>query len=1035
MCRRWFSPLPILLSTLVAGWCVAARAADQTAVKKGSEDNRAAERAKSDHFEKRVRPLLLAKCVECHGPDEQEAGLRLDSGKGLFQGGDSGRVVIPGELDKSRLIQVVRGTGDVTMPPETKLKRAEIAALEKWVEDGALWPGYKSPKPPSSKRTKFTAEQKAFWAFQPVRDISPPRVDDASWPSAPIDSFILSRLEAADLKPAPAADKRVLLRRVTYDLTGLPPTPDEIEAFINDTSNKAFETVVNRLLASPRYGERWGRHWLDVARFAESAAHDGNNAYLHAWRYRDYVIDAFNNDEPYDNFIVEQLAGDLLEKTGNKQIDLERMVATGFLQVGPKPVVMRDKKQMLLDIADEQTAATGTAFLALTLGCARCHDHKFDPIPTVDYYSITGMFMSTHVMADFEPDSKWIEPEIEGPGGEKVIVMAVQDQPEPANMKVHLRGNYHTLGDEAPRRYLQVIAGEDHAPIQTAGSGRLELANWIASADNPLTARVMVNRIWQYHFGRGLVATSNDFGTRGEKPSHPELLDWLAKRFIESGWSIKAMHRLMLHSKTYQQAYVENPKAAQVDPDNRLLSSINRRRLSAEEFRDSLLAVSGDLDTQVGGTLFTSGYNFNDPKRTLAVVDIGDPEQYAPFNEPRRSVYLPMIRNQMPPVLTLFDMANEHESTAVRNQTTIAPQSLFLLNAPFVRQRSQALAARLHAEPKEKALDETARIRRLYLLVLGRPPDDEEIQSAYGFMEQYVSEIDPDGSWEQATERRVEPLATTSYEGLIRGTPGLVAYYRFNKQHDDESGRLVTANKVAPGQADGVLVGKPTLGQPGAIHAHSPDAAGNMSVALNGTDQRVTVEDVERLNVRTERMSVEYWVNPSEVREGMVIGRDNLSGGARYWKSNLFVRNVDGENKNVVSHEFFRNGGLRVQANSRSVAEVDLWTHVVMTFGDGWRRLYVNGLLADELSASGEVETGPTQLTIGSRLDDVEWLRAGVDEVAIYHDVLDESTVRKHFIAGSGHAPHEKGALSPHQLAWRSYCQILLCMNEFMFVD
>jgi cytochrome c553 len=1009
----------------VAGRCGVA-CADDAKKKDGS-----AKRELIEHFEKSVRPLLLAKCVECHGPKEQEAGLRLDTAQGLFRGGESGPVVVPRQVDKSRLIQVVRGAGDVVMPPETKLKKSEIAALVKWVKTGAVWPGYKYRPGANKKGAGFTKQQKAFWSFQPVKNYSLPQVKRQSWPVSPVDAFILAKLESVGLEPASSADRRTLLRRVTYDLTGLPPTPDEIKAFVNDSSPKAFETVVDRLLASPRYGERWGRHWLDVARFAESAAHDGNNAYLHAWRYRDYVIDAFNKDKPYDQFVVEQLAGDLLPKTGKREIDFERMVATGFLQVGPKPVVMRDKKQMLLDIADEQIAATGTAFMGLTLACARCHDHKFDPLLATDYYSFAGIFMSTHIMEDQLPDSKWIEPTVEGSDGQKVRVMAVEDQPKPVNLRVHLRGNYRTLGAEAPRRFLQIIAGEKHPPIQTKGSGRLELARWIASANHPLTARVMVNRIWQHHFGSGLVASSNDFGARGDKPSHPMLLDWLASRFVESGWSIKAMHRLMFLSKTYQQAYVENADAEQVDPNNRLLWCMPRRRLSAEEIRDSLLAVSGELDASMGGTLFTSGYTFNDKKRELAVVDIGDPAKYPPFQAPRRSVYLPMIRNQMPPMLTLFDVANEHESTAVRSQTTIAPQSLFLLNSQFVRERSLALARLLEANTESS---DEQRIHTLYLLTLGRPPEEVEVQSGRQFLEIYQAEIDPDNSRQRAA-KTAESLASTSYESQIRGTAGLVAYYRLNERGPHKKGQPVVANHVGGGKADGLYVGNPALGRPGAIHAASPDAKTNTSIALNGKDQKVTIEDVESLNFKTREISVEYWVNPSRVAEGMTIGRDDLAAGVRYWKSGLFVRKVNGVDKNIVSHEFFGQGGLRMVADARSVAEVNQWTHVVFTFGDSRRRLYVNGQMVDELNVSGNFGAGPVPLTLGARRDNVEWLQAGLDEVAIYNRVLEGSTVRRHYTVGSGHPPKEDGPYSPRLMAWRSYCQALLCMNEFIFVD
>lgn len=684
-----------------------------------------------DFFETHVRPLLVENCMECHGADTQEGGLRLDDGPALFQGGDSGPVVRPGQPDESRLILLIRGDDkELSMPPGQRMDASQIEILERWVRDGAVWPGHDPPNVSARQVNgpQFSTAQKAFWSFQPLAPATVPRIAD-EWIATPVDAFIRDRLRQTRMEPAAPASKQELIRRVTFDLTGLPPTPDEIDAFLRDASPDAYEKLLDRLLASKRYGERWGRHWLDVVRFAESAAHDGNNGYLHAWRYRDYVIDAFNSDMPVDQFIVEQLAGDLLPKTGDVAVDMRRLIATGFLQVGPKPVVMRDKQQMLLDIADEQLSTTGVAFLGLSLGCARCHSHKFDPIPIDDYYSLAGIFTSTHVMLDDAADSMWIEPEVAGPNGDVVRVMAVADFPEAKNLRVHLRGNYRTLGDEVPRRFLQIVAGEDHAAIETAGSGRLELARWIASPSHPLTARVYVNRVWQNHFGRGIVATADDFGSRGERPTHPELLDWLARYFIDSGWSTKRLHKLLLLSNTYRQTSHREPR--DIDPENSLVARMPRRRLSAEEIRDSLLAISGSLDEQMGGTLFTSGFNFNRPDVKLSVVDVGQVETYAPYLAPRRAIYLPMLRNQMNPMLTLFDMANEHLPVAGRRESVVATQSLFWMNSPFVRQQ----AARL-AETTQDLGDEL-RIHRLWRRVLGREPSAQDVAEALQFLASY----------------------------------------------------------------------------------------------------------------------------------------------------------------------------------------------------------------------------------------------------------------------------------------------------------
>jgi len=865
------------------------------------------------------------------------------------------------------------------------------------------------------------------WAFQPVREPAPPGVRDAAWPTSPIDHFILAELEAHRLRPAPSTDRRTLLRRVTFDLTGLPPRPAEIDAFLADDSPNAFATVVDRLLTSPRYGERWGRHWLDIVRFAETAAHDGNNAYLHAWRYRDYVIDAFNADKPYDAFIIEQLAGDLLPQTDNPASDYNRIVATGFLQVGTKPVVMRDKRQMLLDIADEQLSTTGIAFMGLTLGCARCHDHKFDPIPTADYYAMAGIFTSTHVMADNNPDSMWLEYKVPDADGEPVKVMAVRDLATPANLQVHERGNYRTLGVEAPRRFLSVIAGENHTPIDTAGSGRFELARWIARGDHPLTARVMVNRIWQHHFGAGLVRSSDNFGTLGEPPSHPALLDWLATRFVKSGWSIKTMHRLMLNSSIYRQS---GHADAEADPDNRLLSRMVRRRLSAEEVRDTLLAVTGGLDLSMGGTLFTQGYTPVDAQRELFTVDISGKGDYAPFQQPRRSIYLPMIRNSLPPVLTLFDAANAHEPTTRRSETTVAPQSLYMMNSPHVRKLTLHLARDLLADAE---FDDDTRLRIIHERLYGRPPSTEELEAGRAFLAGYVRTLDPDGRLARAARARAAeaearryaeaPEPTRRYDEVIREARGLIAYYRF-----DEMSKAI--NSAAPDRASGTHVGE--VGQ------HRPGVDRTTAVKLNGRDARVQIDDAEFFNASSKQLTVEYWINPADVRTATVIGRDDLGAGARYWKSGIMDKTVDGEQKNVVFHEFFdNNGGFRTSAETAYVAEVGQWTHVAFTHGDGKRRLYINGRPVDELSTAGAIPTGPVAVTIGSRFDNLEWFNGGVDEVAVYDIVLDEAVIGEHYQAGGGKLTPTRPPLppSPRELAWRSYGQALLCTNEFIFVD
>ena len=586
----------------------------------------------------------------------------------------------------------------------------------------------------------FTEDERRFWSFQPNSDPELPTVETKTWARSPVDRFILARLEAEGIVPAPAADTESLLRRVTFDLTGLPPTPEEIEDFSTDASPDAFSRVVDRLLASPHYGERWGRRWLDVVRFGESTGISGSIAMPYAYRYRDYVTRSFNEDQPYDEFVVEQLAGDLLPTSTDLEEAVQRIIATGFLMLGPKALAEPDKEKTVLDIVDEQIDVTGRAFLGLTISCARCHDHKFDPIPTLDYYSLAGIFYSTQTMGDLNVVSKWQEYTLTNVPGqtEPLTVMAAKDG-KAVNLRVHIRGDHHNLGEEAPRRFLQIIAGEDHSPLSTQQSGRLEFSRWIASSDNPLTARVMVNRIWQGHFGTGLVATGDDFGAMGERPSHPDLLDWLSSRFIDQAWSIKAMHRLMLSSSTYQmRSSHHDARGEQRDPDNRLLWKATRRRLEAEELRDAVLSISDRLDRRIGGTILDFQHRYLDAvvdkERELYGLNLGG-KTYQPYYSSRRSLYLPIIRQTLPELLQVFNAADSTTVTSKRGETTTAPQALFLINNSFVREHSLQFSRRLvEATPNFED-----RVQFAYLSVFGRLPDSEDVTIAGDYLEKYTA--------------------------------------------------------------------------------------------------------------------------------------------------------------------------------------------------------------------------------------------------------------------------------------------------------
>lgn len=613
-----------------------------------------------------------------------------------------------------------------------------------------------------AKKPEYTDAEKSHWAYQPVRAISPPEVKNEGWVRTPVDRFTLAALESHSLTPAPEVDQRTLLRRVTFDLTGLPPTPEEVDAFLADTSPQAYQTVVERLLESPHYGERWGRHWLDLVRYAESTANDANAVMAYAWRYRNYVIDAFNHDLPYDQFLIEQLAGDLLPPTESVAVNTRRMIATGYLMIGPKALAETDKEQSRLDIVDDQIDVTGRAMLGLTLACARCHDHKFDAIRATDYYALAGIFRSTEPFQNEVRNATmwWEFPIPQGAGVEPIVVMAPKET-QPRNLRVHLRGNRFTLGKVVPRGPLGIVAAVSASlesgspPIidpHQLSSGRLELARWIASPKNPLTARVLVNRVWQLHFGRGIVGTPDNFGTRGELPSDPALLDWLTTQFLQSGWSVKQLHRLIVLSNTYRMQNAESWSKSESAPIPATLAAyqIRRRRLSAEELRDALLRTSGQLDL-VPGSAESSDFLLSKAEDIKAMIRpnrVGaDDEFYTTFR--KRSVYLPIVRNMLSDVLALFDAADPNGVTAVRNETTVASQGLFLLNHPFLQQQSQAFAVRLWSAGQ---LTDVQRIELAHRLAYGRSATPAEIAETNAFLK--VFQKSPTLGEKPAAERR-----------------------------------------------------------------------------------------------------------------------------------------------------------------------------------------------------------------------------------------------------------------------------------------
>ncbi|MFM8250635.1 MAG: PSD1 and planctomycete cytochrome C domain-containing protein [Planctomycetota bacterium] len=800
-------------------------------------------------FESRIRPVLVAECYGCHSQKagNPKAGLLVDSRQGLRQGGESGAAVVPGNPDDSLLMEALRHEG-VAMPPTKKLSDRVIADFETWIKLGAQDPREQGSG--SAPLVLDVAQARQFWSFQPVKPVVAPSVNNRSWPRADLDRFVLAGMESQGLQPVADASRRQLVRRLFFDLIGLPPTPDEIREFEQDQAGTAVERLVDRLLQSPHFGERWGRHWLDVARYAESNGSTDNVTYPHAWRYRDYVIRSLNDDKPYDQFIREQIAGDLLPPAKGRQRD-DQLIATGFLALGPKPRA-QNNPDFQMDVVAEQIEVTTAGFLALTVGCARCHDHKFDPIPTDEYYALAGIFTSSKTLysagggkgngklektgfhtlsgdavasanrqavqdqltvvrelqkttidalrqmgalppatgkasgkkaqttANAKNKNKKADKQPK-PGSKKAVATidvaaAIKDAKVPANAaprvkdlvqkkiaelkelqereeqftaslqqrtglamgireakeigdcRICIRGESKDRGPVVPRSFISIATVGESPKFSGQASGRLELANWLSSPQNPLTARVIVNRVWSHLFGQGIVTTVDNFGALGSPPSHPELLDYLALRLVAEKWSLKQLIKQIVLSRTYGLSSEHHASNFARDPDNIYLWRHSPRRLEAEALRDAMLAASGDLERK--------------PPVTSAVSSLGEQvvregkgnlADSLSSNDRHRSVYLPVLRNAMPEVLDLFDAPDPALLVGARDRTNVPAQSLYLMNSAFVVEQSRQMASRLLAG---RDPGDVARLERLFLRVLGRSPTADEQQRFTQFIAQ-----------------------------------------------------------------------------------------------------------------------------------------------------------------------------------------------------------------------------------------------------------------------------------------------------------
>jgi hypothetical protein len=719
-------------------------------------------------FEQKVRPVLEGTCVKCHGVAKVSGGLRLDSRAAVLAGGDSGPAVEPGDPSSSLLVQAIRHEDGLAMPPKKpRLPDATIAAFESWVRAGAPDPRT-APVSAAGEAPVFSEEARQHWSFQPVRKPILPLVKDTAWVANPVDAFILARLEAQGWRPAPPASRAEWIRRVSFDLTGLPPSSGEVEGFLADRAPDACERVVDRLLESPRYGERWAQHWLDVVRYAETEGFEYDRHIPDAWRYRDYVIAALNGDKPFDRFVVEQLAGDEIAPQ-----DPECLTASIFHRLGPvrrnagNPDIALSRNEVLT----ERTDIIGSAFLGLTIGCARCHNHKLEPIAQKDYYRLEAYLAATEehniVLASADEQAAWdaksktFQTEIarlkrqarKATGDERVRltekIEALEDQMPPPlatipstwndfgqRTPIHVlkRGVWENKGDAVGPRPPSVLVPDDEPELPAdVPDPRTHLARWLARPEHPLTARVFVNRIWQHHFGAGLVKTVNDFGVKGDRPSHPELLDWLAATFVEGSWRLKPIHRLIVLSSTYRQSSRTTPAAEaegrRSDPENRWLWRFHRRRLTAEEIRDAMLAVSGRLNLKAGGPSVMV------PADPELVQLLYKPAQWkvatSPAEHDRRSVYLIAKRNLRLPFFETFDAPALLTNCARRESSTHAPQALEMLNGTLSNDLATAFASRLE---RESGGDVDRLVERAFRLAVGRSPTRSEGALARAFL-------------------------------------------------------------------------------------------------------------------------------------------------------------------------------------------------------------------------------------------------------------------------------------------------------------
>lgn len=955
-------------------------------------------------FEKDVAPLLLKRCVECHQGNEPAGGLLLTSEAGFHAGGDSGPVLNVEELAESEFLRRIE-SGE--MPPEKQgqpqaLPQAEKEALRKWLEEGAFWP--KDRELDYFERTNEVRAGRDWWSLQPIVRPQLPSLKKSPRPDNPIDAFVRSKLESEDITPAPRADSQALVRRLYYDLIGLPPTREQVNAFLADESPNAWERLVDKLLASPQYGERWARYWLDVARYADTSGYERDQEKPFAWKYRDWVANAFNNDMPYDDFVVQQIAGDEIPGRSESSV-----VATGFLRLGTWNDEPNDKLDYQYERLEDLVHTTSSTFLGLTVKCARCHSHKFDPITQEDYYRVASAFWPGPILSG----------ELGGPKAKQVgfaEVLGWTDEsstPKPLYvLKNGERGQPMQEVVPASISSIPTLERQFEPPSKNAKTSqrRLQFARWIVEPKNPLPARVLVNRLWQHHFGKAIVRTPNNFGFLADPPTHPRLLDWLAAEFQAGELSVKHMHRLILTSETWQQSSL-HPRAEElerVDPTNRLLWRFGRRRLDAEALRDSLLAVAGELDRRVGGEGFKASVS---PEALEGLSrKTGAWQASSPESQMRRSLYMYLKRGLLPPMMTTFDLCDPTLSCGRRDVTTVPTQALALLNNRFVHQRSKQLAARIAS----KTQDSKQQIQLAWSQVLGREPNEAEEQAAFRhlesqtrlFAEQQALSDGREADFVESAKAALVLHMRADQAKVEAGSKSLVSSIPdLSKQGHDATQEIEVAR---PSLIEHGYGGKPTL-------------------QFNGAGQFLRIAG----QILDAQEHTVFCVASDEASSGHRAILSNWNGGAGNSTTSVFV-GLTAEKRVRFSDAFSNAGDVSDRGNPFILTAVS-GSEQAIAFQNGRklksgpplanRRLDTAWVIGQQGNINGEFWNGGiAEIRVYNRELSSSERRAVEEELAAYYGLALSRTT-----AGAVH--------SPEVLALASVCHALMNSNEFLYVD